>query len=483
MSMGVLRNMSIGGAKCDIFSMMLRKIPKNVFILGLVSFFNDLASEMIYPIVPIFLTSVLHTSIPIVGLIEGIAEAVASISKYVFGTVSDYFQKRKVFVVLGYSLGAISKLLIGLSYFWPLVLFSRVVDRLGKGLRTAPRDSILLENTTPQNKGFVFGFHRAFDSLGAVFGPLVALLVLYLVKEDVRLAFFIAFIPAFIAIILLIMFVTEKKKAVQREKQTFVKIRWKNLDYNLKVFLFISFLFSLGNSSDAFLLLYAKNLGLTTTLVVLAYVLYNVSQTVFATPAGLVADKVGAKKVFSAGLLVFSVVYFFFGFIQNSSWLWVLFPVYGIYIAATDGVSKSYISEFITKKESGTYFGAYYTLTAIGTFLASFVGGVLWSKVNPSATFYYGSILSFTACILFFILMPPSTSRLTFLQGIMIGSQGYDGKHSGILKKIWGSYLKTLVQLKSQTLKYKFILQNNYQRILSKSLSKKSDTDTTLIWI
>lgn len=194
--------------------MQLKKIPPNVLVLGLVSFFNDLASEMIYPIVPIFLTSVLHASVPIIGFIEGTAEAVASISKYGFGTFSDYSRKRKVFVVWGYSLGALSKLLTGLAYTWPLVLFARVIDRLGKGIRTAPRDSILLENSTPQNKGFIFGFHRAFDSLGAVFGPLVALLVLYAFKENMRLAFFIAFIPGVIAILLIVFFVKEKKEAV-----------------------------------------------------------------------------------------------------------------------------------------------------------------------------------------------------------------------------------------------------------------------------
>lgn len=389
----------------------LKRIPRNVVILGLVSFFNDFASEMIYPIVPIFLTSVLHTSIPIVGLIEGTAEALASISKYAFGAISDYFQKRKAFVVWGYSFGAVSKILIGLAYSWPLILFARVIDRLGKGLRTAPRDSILLENATPENKGFIFGFHRAFDSLGAVVGPLAALIILSLFKDNIRLTFFIAFIPAVIAIILLIVFVKEKKKQVTEEKPKFVKIRWRDLHSHLKVFLIVSFLFSLGNSSDAFLLLNAKNLGLSTTLVVLAYVLYNISQTVFATPAGSLADKFGARKVFLGGLLVFSVVYFFFGWVKNPAFLWVLFPIYGIYIAATDGVSKSYIAEFITKKESGTYFGAYYTVTAIGAFLASFIGGILWSKINPSATFYYGSILSFAAFVLFFFL--PKFSQKT----------------------------------------------------------------------
>lgn len=377
--------------------MKLKRVPRNVFVLGLVSFFNDLASEMIYPIVPIFLTSVLHTSLPIIGIIEGTAEAVASISKYFFGAVADYFQKRKVFVVWGYTFGAVSKVLIGLAYTWPLVLFARIIDRVGKGLRTAPRDSILLENATPENKGFIFGFHRAFDSLGAVFGPLTALLILYLLKENIRLTFFIAFIPAVLAILLLVILVKEKRKQVVPLERKFVKINWKMLDSKLKLFLLISFLFSLGNSSDAFLLLYAKYLGLTTTLVVLAYVLYNVSQAVFSTPAGSLADKFGARRIYSGGLLVFAVIYFFFGLTKQTGWLWILFPIYGIYIAATDGVSKSYMSEFITQKESGTYFGAYYTLTAIGAFLASVIGGLLWSKINPSATFYYGSVMSFAA--------------------------------------------------------------------------------------
>lgn len=381
------------------------KVPRNVFILGLVSFFNDLASEMIYPIVPIFLTSVLHASVPVVGLIEGIAEGTASISKYIFGTLSDSFQKRKPFVVSGYGMGVLSKLLIGLAYTWPLVLFARIIDRIGKGIRTAPRDSLLLENSTPQNKGFIFGFHRAFDSLGAVFGPLLALVVLALFKENIRLTFFLAFIPGFVAVLLLIILVREKKKETQSSRK-FVPIDFARLKGKLAVFLIISFLFSLGNSSDAFLLLHAKNLGLSTTLVVLMYVLYNVSQTLFATPAGTLADKLGAGRVYSWGLLVFSLVYFLFGSVQNPLYLWILFPIYGIYIAATDGVSKAFISEFISKEESGSYFGAYYTLTAVGSFLASYVGGILWNAVGSYATFYYGSALAFMAFVVFALFVP-----------------------------------------------------------------------------
>lgn len=383
----------------DSITMSWKLPPRDVIVLGFVSFFNDLASEMIYPIVPIFLTTVLHASVPVIGLIEGIAEATASLSKYGFGTFSDYTGKRKSFVVWGYSFGAVSKVLIGLAYTWPLILVARIIDRIGKGIRTAPRDSILLENSTPENKGFVFGFHRAFDSLGAVFGPLAALLVLYLFKENMRLSFFFAFIPAVIAILLIILFIKEKPSVARETPKKFVRLRLKGLDPRLQIFLVVSFLFSLGNSSDAFLLLNAKNLGLSTTLVVLAYVLYNISQTVFATPLGSLADYVGAKKVFLGGLLVFSVVYLFFGLAHNPLWLWILFPIYGVYIAATDGVSKAYISEFIKKEESGSYFGAYYSITAIGTFLASLIGGFLWSMVAPSATFYFGSGLAFLAFI------------------------------------------------------------------------------------
>jgi len=380
-----------------------RKLPFTVVVLGLVSFFNDLASEMIYPIVPIFLTTVLHTSIPVVGFIEGLVEALASITKYFFGAYSDYLQKRKVFVTVGYSFAAVSKVLIGFAFGWPMVLFARIVDRLGKGLRTAARDSLLLENSTPENKGYIFGFHRAFDSLGAVFGPLLALVALYFLKDNIRQTFFVAFIPALIAIFLLIFLVKEKRTEVKKERSKFVRISFKNMDSKLKLFMVISFIFAAGNSSDVFLLLQAKSLGLATTAVVLAYVLYNISQTVFSTPAGILADKFGARSIFAGGLLVFSIVYLLFGLINSSFLLWFLFPIYGIYIAATDGVSKAYLSEFIDKKESGTYFGAYYTLTAIGTFLASLVGGILWHFINPHATFIYGSIMAFIAFLILIV--------------------------------------------------------------------------------
>lgn len=394
----------------------MKKIPRNVLILGIVSFFNDVASEMIYPIVPIFLTSVLGAPVAVVGLIEGIAEATASLGKFIFGYLSDKIQKRKIFVVIGYGASSISKLLIGLASVWPFVLFARFIDRFGKGLRTGARDSILLQNTNAKNKGFIFGFHRAFDSAGAFVGPIIALILLSVFKENMRFIFLLAFVPAAVGVLLLTILVKERKakipvlsqspgapiNGVRRTKNTvssFPQV-FSSATRNrqsLVLFFIISVIFALGNSSDAFLILRAKNLGLSTTLVVATYILYNLSQTIFSTPAGQLADKIGARKVYAIGLLVFSAVYFSFGIINHSFWIWVLFPIYGVYIAATDGVSKAYISEFISEKESGTYFGLYQTGIAIASFFASYVAGLLWYKINPAATFFYGAGMALLA--------------------------------------------------------------------------------------
>lgn len=395
------------------------KIPKNVFILGLVSFFNDMASEMVYPIVPIFLTAVLKVSTPIVGLIEGIAEGTAAIGKFIFGYLSDKIGRRKPFVVSGYSFSTISKVLIGLAGSWPLVLLARFVDRLGKGVRTGSRDSLLLQNTTKNNRGFIFGYHRAFDSAGAVLGPIIGLILIYFFKDNLRFVFYFAAIPGVIGVLLLIFFVKEKARPRNfispqepspfggiPSRKKFQGLRfadsfsliWKNK--KLSLFFIASIIFSLGNSSDAFLILRAKNLGLTTLLAVLTYVVYNFSQTLLATPLGKLSDKIGAKRVFEGGLLIFSAVYFFFGFIKDPVFLWLLFPIYGIYIAATDGVSKAYVAEFITEKESGSYFGLYQSVTAISAFFASWFAGILWYKISPATTFYYGSLMALLAFLI-----------------------------------------------------------------------------------
>ncbi|MBU1153735.1 MFS transporter [bacterium] len=377
-------------------------ISKNVFVLGLVSFFNDVSSEMIYPLVPIFLTSVLGVPVAIVGLIEGIAESTASILKAISGWLSDKLQKRKPFVIAGYSFSAISKILLSLAYSWPFVLFARFIDRFGKGTRISARDALIAESSENSIRGRSFGFHRALDTLGAVVGPLIALLAIHFLDNNFRLIFFLAFIPACIGILLLIIFVKEKRK--EKNLSPTLNISWRNLDPSFKIFLLISFIFALGNSSDAFLILRAQNLGLSVTLVVLAYVLFNFTYAIFSMPAGIISDKIGPKKVLFSGFLLFSFIYLFFGLTKVSLFLWLLFPFYGMYMALTEGVGKAYISNLVPQEKSGTAFGIYQTTIGFCTFFASLIAGLLWTYIGVSAPFIFGSIMAVISAFLFFIL-------------------------------------------------------------------------------
>jgi len=377
-------------------------ISKNVFILGLVSFFNDVASEMIYPIVPIFLTGVLGAPVAVVGLIEGIAESTASILKVVSGWLSDKLQKRKPFVVGGYLFSAISKILLSLAFSWSFVLFARFVDRFGKGTRTSARDALIAESSETSTRGKSFGFHRALDTLGAVVGPLIALLAIHFLDNNFRLIFFLAFIPACIGIILLFFFVKERQK--EKNPDQAIRFSWRNLDPSFKIFLLISFVFALGNSSDAFLILRAQNLGLSVTLVVLAYVLFNFTYALFSIPAGIISDKIGAKKVLFSGFLLFSIIYLLFGLTNNGLILWLLFPFYGIYMALTEGVGKAYISNLVPEEKSGTAFGVYQTTIGLCTFFASLIAGLLWTYIGVSAPFIFGSVMAIISAFLFVVL-------------------------------------------------------------------------------
>ena len=251
------------------------KIPVVVWLLGLVSLLNDVASEMLYPVLPIFITQVLGAPVFVVGIIDGIAEGSASLFKTFFGFWSDKIQKRKPFVVGGYSTSAIAKVIIALSYTWPLVLVGRVLDRMGKGARDNARDVLLLDATDETNKGFIFGFHRTMDTIGAVIGPIIALALLFLFHNNIRLVLYIAVIPTFLSLILFI-WVKDIRHKLQTTKMK-LSLSLKNFPPELKMFLFGLCVFSLGNSSDSFLILRAKNLGLSLVLVISAYILYNIT--------------------------------------------------------------------------------------------------------------------------------------------------------------------------------------------------------------
>lgn len=383
----------------------MKKIPRPVFILGLVSFFNDIASEMLYPILPIFITQVLQAPVAVVGIIEGVAEGTSALFKTYFGVLSDRLQKRKIFVVLGYFSSAIAKIIIALSSTWPLVFLGRFVDRFGKGVRTGARDALLLQQTDGANKGLIFGVHRTFDSAGAVIGPVITLILLQLFNNNVRLILYIAAIPSFVGILFLF-FIKDAKKTggaggqSSRSGEKKFSINLHQISPKFKHFLLALAIFSLGNSSDAFLILRAKTLEISLTLVILIYILYNLIYALFSTPAGSISDKIGAKKVFLIGIVIFVLVYLGFAFNKNPLWVWILFAAYGFYIALTDGVSKALVGSYIKKEEAGAAYGLLQTVTSMFTLFASVIGGLLWSAFSPTATFVFGALCALVSFLL-----------------------------------------------------------------------------------
>ena len=386
------------------------KLSKNVIVLGLVSFFNDFASEMVYPIVPIFLTVVLGAPVALVGLIEGIAESTASLLKVFSGWLSDRSQKRKIFAAYGYSFSTFSKLIIGLALGWPLVLLGRFIDRFGKGIRTSARDALIADSTSPADMGKAFGFHRALDTAGAVLGPLAAiLLVNYLGSNNLRPIFFIALIPGVIGVLLLILLVREKPFTPKINPPQF-KLSHLTPDY--KLFLVVSAIFAVGNSSDAFLILRAQNLGLSTTNTILAYVVFNLVYSALAYTAGSWSDRIGPRKILAAGFFLFALIYLLLGLNQSALWIWGLFALYGVYMALTEGISKAYITTIANPDIIATSFGAYQTILGICTFFASLLAGLLWTLVSPSAPFLFGAILAVIAGTIFVLAAPSSSDDI-----------------------------------------------------------------------
>jgi MFS family permease len=263
---------------------------------------------------------------------------------------------------------------------------------------------LILESVNPEQKGRAFGLHRAMDSFGAVLGPLWALLMISIFAGNYRKIFLLSFLPALLGVLVLIFFVKEKRKELpvnSMSKEPTLKFKWKELDPKLRFFLIISAVFALGNSSDAFLILRAQNIGLGAILTVAAYVVYNIFYTIFSYPAGVLSDKIGSKKVLVAGFFLFSLVYFGFGLAKQPWLIWILFSFYGLYIALTDGVSRAYISNLVPREKSGTAFGAYQMIIGFGVLIASILAGLLWNYLNPSVPFIFGAITALVAVLLF----------------------------------------------------------------------------------
>jgi MFS family permease len=363
-------------------------ISKTVWLISWVSLFTDIASEMLYPVMPVYLKSVGY-SVLFIGVLEGIVEAVAGLSKSYFGRWSDASGKRLPFVRVGYLLSSVSKPLLAVSAFWGVIFGSRMIDRLGKGMRTAPRDAMLNAEATATNKGTIFGFHRMMDTFGAVTGPLIALLFLYFFPGDYIHLFILAFIPGVIAV-LFTFFIKEKKAVVEKKTappfhQTFTY--WKSANPAFKKIVTVLLVFALLNSSDVFLLLKMKEAGISDVTVISVYVFYNLVLALFAFPLGKLSDKIGMKTVFAAGLTLYAITYIGFAF-SNHFFLFVLFFfTYGLYAASTEGISKAWISKVVPASENASAIGFYTGFQSIAAFIASSAAGVIWVTGSSVAVF------------------------------------------------------------------------------------------------
>jgi len=375
-------------------------LGKNVFFTGLVSLFMDISSEMVYPLVPLFLTGVLGTTKTTVGIIEGIAEATASILKVFSGWLSDKLGKRKFLMTIGYGVSAASRPLIAVSNTWFQVLTARFIDRVGKGVRTSPRDAIIADSTEKERLGLAFGFHRSMDTIGAVIGPGIAFALLLLSKDNLRLVFYASTIPGIIAVAIIILFIKEKKRAVGEAKAP-PRLSISSFNGPFRSYLVVIAIFSLGNFADAFLVLQAENAGISRELIPIVYVLFNIVYALSSAPLGALADKVGFKNMILASFLLYSLIYLGVAFSSSPIHIWILFPIYGVYKGMTDGTQKAYLAVLAPKEQKATAFGVYHTVSGVMLLPASIIAGFLWDNIGPYATFLYGSAMSLAAAVFF----------------------------------------------------------------------------------
>jgi len=363
---------------------------------------------MLYPILPVYLKSI-GFSVVLIGILEGLAEATAGLSKGYFGKLSDNSRKRAPFVQIGYALSSISKPMMAIFVYPLWIFFARAIDRLGKGIRTGARDAILSDEATPDTKGKVFGFHRSMDTVGAIIGPVFALLYLFFYPEDYKTLFLIAFIPG-LASVFISFFLKDKKQPLPAKKNStsffsFLHY-WKTSPAIYRKVVIGLLVFTLFNSSDVFLLLKAKQSGLDDTIVIGVYIFYNLIFALFAFPVGVVADKIGLKTIFITGLALFAVVYAGMSFNSNLYIYFGLFFVYGVYAAATEGISKAWISNITDKKDTATAIGTYSGFQSICTMMASSLAGLIWYKYGVAAAFMTTAIMTILVIIYFLAIIP-----------------------------------------------------------------------------
>lgn len=377
-------------------------INRVILIIGLVSLFTDLSSSMIVPILPIYLTTVLHIPLTSIGIIEGIAESTASILKLFSGWITDRFGKHKLLMLIGYGLSNLTKPFFAISGSWSQVLLIRFSDRFGKGIRTSPRDALLADATTKEDRGKSFGFRRALDALGAALGPLVAFGILAIYAGNYQLVFLLSVIPGAISLLLIIFFLKEKE-SISSIKRSLPKIKFKQMNRRFLAFSFISTLFAVGNFSDAFLALRAQDAGMIIALIPLAFFTLNLSSSIFSMPVGILSDRIGRRPVLISGFFIFAIIYLGFGIASSVTWIWVLFILYGLYYAFTDGIQKAYIADIVPEGQRGTAMGTFNALTGMAVLPASIIAGYLWQSFGPEVAFGVSSGIAILAAVLMLI--------------------------------------------------------------------------------
>ena len=401
----------------------IAQLPRNVWAVSLTSFFMDLSSEMVINLLPLFLANVLGVQTSIIGLIEGIAEATASLLKLFAGWLSDRLGGRKWLAVAGYALSAFSKPFFFFASTWELVAAVRWADRAGKGIRTAPRDALVADSVTPQTRGLAFGFHRAMDTAGEMLALLTAILVVWLAQRGAvaleastfRTVVLVSLLPAFLAVLSLAF---GAKDVAVKSKRALPKFAFRSLGKPFMIFMVIVGVFTLGNSSDAFLLLRAQKTGLSVLSILAMVATFSLIYTLVSTPAGSLSDRVGRRRLIVGGWLVYAAIYIGFGFASSGWQMWLLYVVYGLYYGMAYGTANALVADLVPAEVRGTAYGTYNAIVGILAFPASFIAGVLWQGIGgwqgfgPAAPFLFGGSLALAAAVLMLVWMPATGAEV-----------------------------------------------------------------------
>ena len=370
-------------------------LPRNIFAIGVVSLLTDISGEMIVPVLPLFLTAALGAPPAAVGLIEGVAESTAAVLRIFSGWISDRIGRRKELVVVGYCLSNLVKPLLAVTTAWPQVLAIRFSDRFGKGIRGAPRDALIADSVEPSERGKAFGFHQSMDTTGAAIGPLLAAAILALTMNDARMVFWLAGVPSIATIICAVWLV--KDRPVEPKTGAPPTLGFRGLGRSFCLFTAISVLFAIGNSSDAFLILRAQNVGMAVAVIPLAYFGFNALHALLATPAGMLSDRIGRRPLLILSYAVFAAVYAGFAVAGDAFAVGALFLLYSAYYAASEGVAKALVTDLVPVESRATALGTYAAATAIALLPASILAGVAWQAVGPWAPFAIGAGLAAAA--------------------------------------------------------------------------------------